>query len=343
MTPPPDEPNPERAPTAAPENRDATSGSWTAISPADVPDPITATGPYVELALEHPSLVATRHAGSFWPAALPYRISDEQRVWYWCDRLASASKPVAATSAGWCATPNLLYQVEPGQPCTPRLVDATATGHELTVDATIAGDSTTAHVAGYTPPAVAIAELTPHAVELTVDDDPVVVPVRESTTLDCPPQTVERLDDAATPDTAHPDAVNSESAGSHEPRTPNTGNDEENGTHIMVTPRLRVRYPGPRAIYHPPPDGDYLLFPSFGIDLETARSRVPIDPDTPDRDLDAIADALDATVDSRPYPERVLWEAFCYAAFPLDHEEATQLTQFENGLLGVLDPPDSMR
>lgn len=51
---------------------------------------------------------------------------------------------------------------------------------------------------------------------------------------------------------------------------------------------------------------------------------------------------MGAELAARPYAERVLWEAFVYAAFDPERTGAVGLTQYENGLLGVHDPPESM-
>lgn len=331
-------------------------GAWRRV-PADLPAPVVATAPYVELAVAHPDLPATRMAGSFWPAAVPYRLDGAERVFYWRNDLSDAAtrgenahgktaRDDGVTGdgvAGWCATPDALHPLIDGAPARLRLATPTDGGHEVAVDATVAGESTTAVVGGYTPPTVEIRDVTPDAVEIAVDAThatgaSITVPAGERVDVDLAPQTVTVLESPAAE--VRDGGIADDGNGANE--TANDGTVDGHDEVVETTPVLQVRYPGDRRVYHPSPSGDALLFPSFGIDLE-ASGRVPIDPDDVDLDLDAVADALGASLAARPYPERVLWEAFAYAAFDPGRDGVVALSQFADGLLAVQDPPASMR
>jgi|GEM_PF-773679 len=315
---------------AQPPNHDGareSTGHWTHVPASTVTTPIVVESPYVELALEHPDLPATRMGGAFWPAAVPYEFDGEHRVFYWRDELdAGTPEPTAdavlADARGWVATPDTLIPGQKrGQEFVGLAADTDAGGHEVVVDATIAGDSTSTHVDGYQPPRIVIREQTADSVTVAGNGHITRVSAGNSEQIELPAQTVTLLDS---------------------PTNPASEVNHDVGDRVETTPVLCARHPGTRRLYHPAPGSDYLLFPSFGIDLPTDSGRVPGDPDSVERDLDAIADSLGAALSGRPYPERVVWEAFVYAAFDPDRAGAVELTQFENGLLAVHDPPASM-
>ncbi|MFB6254619.1 MAG: hypothetical protein ABEI06_08420, partial [Halobacteriaceae archaeon] len=102
-----------------------------------------------------------------------------------------------------------------------------------------------------------------------------------------------------------------------------------------VSPRLTVRFRGRRQLFHPPIGASYLLFPSFGIDLDDVPNPIVIDQVNGDIDLESIADTMDARLDDRPYMERILWEAFVHIAFNSQRESNLHITQFGDELLGV--------
>lgn len=301
-------------------------GRWTRVPATDLPEPIVETAHYVELVLAHSTLPETRLAGSLWPSAMPYRLDGEDRVWFWRDRLAGGSRDDwsdgTGSSAGWVATPDGLHTVPRTGPLAPELVTRTASGIEVVVDGMVAGESTTTVVEEYEPPAISVAELTPHAVELEIAGERALVGAGDRETFPLPTQTVECVEPPTVDDAAGSTAARRGS--------------------VSVTPRLHVRYPGARTLAHPAPGADYLLFPSFGLDLDT-QGRVPVDPAATSLDPAAVAESLGCDLDARPYAERVLWEAFVYAAFDPDCTSGTELAQFENGLLAVLDPPPSLR
>lgn len=102
-----------------------------------------------------------------------------------------------------------------------------------------------------------------------------------------------------------------------------------------VTPELVVRYPGSRELHHPAPGADYRLFPSFGLELDDLPDPVPVPTTAGELDDAALATALGVDLSERPYPERVLWQAFAYTAFDPHSETTPELAQLEDGHLVV--------
>jgi len=79
---------------------------------------------------------------------------------------------------------------------------------------------------------------------------------------------------------------------------------------------------------------EYRLFPSFDLDLDAGR---PVTIPTSHDELEpiALADTLDVDLVSRPYPERVLWQAFAFEVFDPHRDGCPRLAQYPSGLLAV--------
>ncbi|WP_199722779.1 hypothetical protein [Haloplanus aerogenes] len=106
---------------------------------------------------------------------------------------------------------------------------------------------------------------------------------------------------------------------------------EHEGGPTTVTPELVVRYPGRRELHHPAMDTDYRLFPSFGLDLDTLPNPISVPTEAGELDDGALADELGVHRSDRPYPERVLWQAFAYTTFDPRDDTPPELTQLETG------------
>ncbi|MFB6131287.1 MAG: hypothetical protein ABEJ28_10750 [Salinigranum sp.] len=302
---------------------------WSRVPAARTAEPIRLRRPYVELKLEHPDLPATRFGGGFFPAAVPYRL-DGDRVFYWQSKLGGSNagaSSAGASNAGeanagassapgradaFCATTDELLTLRGTGGAVPSLTRETDAGHEVVVDGTVAGDTTTAAVANYAPPRVELVECSRDRAELSVGPLGFSVDRGTRREIPLPTQSVRLLEPPADDDAGRPD----------DPR--------------RVSPRLVVRYPGRRTLFHPAPGASYLLFPSFGIDLDAVPNPVPVDAST-GLDPDAVADAAGAPLDDRPFAERVLWQAFVHAAFDPGRDRKPALTQFPDGLLAVRD------
>lgn len=263
-------------------------------------EPIVFEGPYVELKLEHPGLEATRFRDAFFPDAIPYRLGDEHRIFYW----RSAFQPATLAPKNWdglCATTHALTAVTHEKPSGPRLWTRRDDCHELVVDGTIAGDSTTIGVRGYATPDILVSSITPEKVRLDVADDSIFVSADSRRSVQLPPQTVSPLSEAT--------------------------------SEVTISPRLVVRYPGTRTVYHPALGGEYALFPSFGLDIDDFPNPIPVPTNNGELDHHALSSMLEVDLSDRPYPERVLWQAFAYNAFDPSREGAPQLTQLDDLIL----------
>ncbi|QCC57957.1 hypothetical protein NP511_05320 [Natrinema thermotolerans] len=288
--------------------------SWTRGS-QDRPAPLVERVPYVELRLEHPSLEADRFGDAFFPDAIPYEFRGERRVFYWRSVLPPDG-PAPADWTGVCATTHGLRALTADGTRSPPLWpqdgttgDGAASGtdavHEIIVDGTVAGDSTVAAVREYSPPAIAVRSADADAVSLETPAGSLSVPAGERTTVELSSRSVR-------------------SATGDETRT--------------VTPQLRVRYPGPRTLYHPARGSDAALFPAFGLDLEALPNPVPVPTAAGELDDRGLAAALGIDLSERPYPERVLWQAVAYGAFDPHRETEPRLSQPRDDLLRLENP-----
>jgi len=273
-------------------------------------EPVVETAPYLELALEHPGLDATHADGRFFPDAVPYRADGESRVFYWRSVLAEdAGAGPGAASAFWATTHELrALGAGTGGLAGPRLLDGAGDGgvHEVVVDGTVAGDSTTARVRGYSAPSVSVRSLDADAATVAAAGETATVAAGDRAAVELPEQTV-RLADSG-------------------------------GEEADVAPVLRVRFPGVRTLYHPPADEGGAVFPSFGLDLGDVPDPVSVPTAHGELDHGALADALGVDLDDRPYAERTLWQAFAYAAFDPHRDDPPRLRQTDAGLLVVANP-----
>lgn len=270
------------------------------------PDPVVAAAPYLELALEHPQLDATHADGQFFPDAVPYRTGDQARVFYWRSVLAEDAAGSGAPSAFWATTHELrALGAGTGGLAGPRLLARDGDVHEVVVDGTVAGDSTTARVRGYSPPGVTIHSLDADSATVAAGDETVTLAAGETTTVALSSQSVRPADASES---------------------------------VVVAPVLRIRFPGVRTVYHPPPGSECAVFPSFGLDLAGLPDPVSVPTEHGELDHGALADALGADLDDRPYAERTLWQAFAYAAFDPHRDDPPRLRQTDAGLLVVVNP-----
>lgn len=281
---------------------------WVRLAHANVPDPIVRRIPYVELKLEHPGLDSTRFGESFFPDAVPYVLDDEHRVFYWRPTLPTETSDPSLWE-GVCATTDALSIVTAAESHSLDFVTQQADATEVVVDGTIAGDSTTALVGSYVDPDVRIRELSESRLELQVDGTTYVVPPETRRRISLSEQTVERVDG--------------------------------DGESASVTPELVIRFPGERELHHPACGSEYQLFPSFGLELDSVPSPLPVPTTNGELDYATLATSLDIDLSARPYPERVLWQAFAYTAFDPHADTVPHLSQFPTGHLALLTDPGS--
>lgn len=276
---------------------------WRSIPETAVPSPIVRRVPYVELKLEHPDLDPAGYTDRFFPDGVPYSSADEQRMFYWRPVLAARS----AVPAAWefaVATPESLLGA--GTLPTPELelTVETPDGTTVVVDGTIAGESTTATVRTYDPPTVSVDAVTSNRIELDVGGSTHAIAAGDRTTLEFGEYEVEY-------------------AG-------------ENGwVRTTITPELVVRYPGERVLHHPAPQSSYRLFPSFDIEVEDLQNPLSVPTTAGELDYKALAERLDVPLENSAYPERVLWQAFCYTAFEPHADGTPAITQMASGHLAV--------
>lgn len=287
--------------------RETVAVEWVRADEEEGGEPLVARAPYLELVLEHPGLDATHADDRFFPQAVPYRAFDgERRVFYWQSVLSGAALGGGAPNAFWATT----HELRPlgagtGALAGPELLTRDGDVYEVVVDGTVAGDSTTARVDGYSPPRVSVQALDAGTAVVAAGDETVSVSAGDRETVDLSRQTVKPVDSSG-----------------EQP----------------VTPELRVRFPGERTLYHPPRGGERALFPSFGLDLASAPNPVAVPTAHEELDHAALADRLGVDFSGRPFAERTLWQAFAYAAFDPHREEPPKIRQTESGLLVVANP-----
>lgn len=274
-------------------------------APDGVADPIVTRLPYVELKLEHEGVEATGFGEGFFPDAVPYETKKESRVFYWRPALVDEA-PAADDWDGACATTHALTPVTGAEPAVPRLAVERPEGWEVVVEGTVAGDSRSVILAGYEPPSVAVPRASAHEVTVTVDGEPHAIAAGDRTAVSFPDQPARVV-----------------------------GTDE---TAARVVPRLSVRFPGRRSLYHPAPGGGGALVPAFGLELETLPNPVPVPVTGDELDHRELAAELGVDLTTRPYPERVLWQAFAYHAFDPHRDTPPRLWQPSPELLGLANP-----
>ncbi|WP_226023857.1 hypothetical protein [Halomicrobium salinisoli] len=280
----------------------ATTVEWRRLSPDAVASPVVRRLPYLEVKLEHPGLEPTARGGRFVPDAVPYELDGTPRVFYW----RSALTPSSGEPSAWeltCASTHELVGVAALPSDGPALVTGAGDVTTLIVEGTVAGDATTCRVRSYDAPAVAVTDRSESGIELTVAGTDYELSAGERRRIALPEQRVEPLD------------------GDRDPTT--------------VAPELAVRYPGRRELHHPARGGGYRLFPSFGADLDEVANPLAVPTAAGELDHAALAADLGIDLSRRPYPERVLWQAFAYAAFDPHADGTPAVTQLESGHLVV--------
>ncbi|RZH66842.1 hypothetical protein [Natrinema altunense] len=284
-----------------------TTVQWKRLPHGEFPAPIIARLPYAELKLEHPDLEPTGYGESFFPDAVPYASGDAHRIFYWRSVLRGKAGDVGspATWEGICATPTTLEIVPTSESNAFDLVSSRETATAVTVDATVAGESTTALLESYTAPTVRVLELTGSRLRLVADGTEYTVRTGTRRRISLPERMVERADGG--------------------------------GGSTTTTPELVVRVPGERELHHPALGADYRLFPSFGMNLETVPNPLPVPTTNDELDHEALAESLSLDLSARPYPERVLWQAIATTAFDLHArpESVPRLCQFPTGHVGL--------
>lgn len=284
--------------------RETTEVDWRHVPAEGIAPPIVETVPYVECKLEHSGLEPTRFSDSFFPAAVPYAFEGTTRVFYWQPSLEAE---VEGLNGGVCATTDRLLVVD-DLPASldSALVARDDTGIELTVEGTIAGDTTIGLVRSYRVPTIAIRALSGKECTLSVDGDHRQLQAGTRTLLQLPEQFVE------------PAAINVDPG--------------------SVRPELHVRFPGERELHHPAVGATYRLFPSFGLDLDAVPNPVSVPTRSDELDHERLATRLGVSLSERPYPERVLWQAFAYTSFDPHQSGQSRLAQLPTGHLVVPDP-----
>lgn len=275
-----------------------TTVDWRPIPPEEFASPLVWTGPYVECKLEHPDLEPTCLGEQFFPDSIPYETGSEQRVFYWRRRLPDVVPPTDEWT-GVCATTHELAPLRTDSTHWPALVQSCPDGDELVVDGTIVGDSKTALVSAYSPPEIELSRVTAESVELTIEGEHREISPGERERIPLPERTITTW----------------------------------GGATIPTRPELMVRFPGQRVLYHP--DGEYCLFPAFGIDLEAIPTPIEVPTTWGELDHDRLASAFGIDITARPYPERILWQAFAVTAFDPNAPGQTEIAQFPSGELAV--------
>lgn len=279
-----------------------TEVAWERSTPDEHPDPLVTRTPYAELKLEHSGLEPTGFGESFFPDAVPYSVDGVHRVFYWRHALRGPSVDLS-TWTGVCATTNALSIISAAGAADLALVTPAEDGTDIVIDGTVAGDSTTARVRGYETPDVVVRQISDSRLDLVVDGVSHVLRSDTRRRISVPEQTVDPVGD---------------------------------GDHLTtIGPELVVRLPGERTVHHPAPNGAYRLFPSFGLDLEEIPNPLKVPTTNGELDDDTLARSLGVDLAVRPYPERVLWQAFAYTAFDPHAEAAHRLLQFASGHLAV--------
>ena len=282
----------------APVDGTPTTVDWHPISPDEVSSPIVRRVPYVELKLEHPDLEPIGHGSRFFPDVVPYELEGAQRVFYWRPALT----PSSSEPSDWelaCATTHELTGIDSIPAEGPPLVTEDAKGTTLVVDGTIGGETTTSHVTAYSVPELSIDSLSDSRIEVTVGGTEYSVPTGKRRRIRLTEQSVELVD--------------------------------EDDSLTTVTPEFVVRFPGRRELHHPAPGATYRLFPSFDLELDAVPNPLPTPIVADELDDAALATELGVDLSQRPYPERVLWQAFAYTAFDPHAGTISELTQLGTG------------
>lgn len=282
---------------------------WRRLSPDEIAPPIVETVSSLELKLEHPDLEATGRREQFFPDAVPYELDGERRAFYW--RPALAAGATDAEPSAWrlaCATTHGLAGIAE-LPAVPPALASEEEGEEgeivhAVVGGTVAGDATTVRLSDVDLLRVRIEGVSSDSAELAVAGRSVTVAAGLRRTLDLEPRRVTLAD-----------------------------RDVETTTE----PTLSVRFPGERTLHHPAPGASYRYFPSFGLDLDRVASPLAVPTTVGELDHETLAEQLGVDLSARPYPERVLWQAFAHAAFDPNAAGDAGICQLDSGRL-VVEP-----
>jgi len=278
-----------------------TSISWRRHPEVDDRNPVVRTVPYAEFVLEHPDLDPTTLNAEFFPDAVPYTESSRDRVFYWRPALRDSTPPATDWSFAYATTHDLVGRSETAVGIRG-LTTELATGVAIVVDGTAGGDASMAHVRDYETPNLRIVGVTPDSIRLAVGGDDVEVAAGGRQWIELSPHTVEVIDE-------------------DEP--------EE------ITPELSIRYPGRREIHHPAPNASDRLFPSFDFDLTSLSNPLAVPVQNGELDHVALATDLGVSLEERPYPERVLWQAFAYTTFDPRRESVPNIGRTDDDHLVV--------
>lgn len=278
------------------------SVSWIQ-SRGDLPPPIAQKLLYVELKLTHDTLEGNRVGSRFFPAAIPYQYEDENRVFFWRPFLADCY-PARLSWDAVCATTHELRPIDNRSPVSPRLWTRRNDGIEVVVDGTVAGESTSMVLQAYQPPAITIESTTPAGIQLNVDGTSIRVQSGSQRSVPLSEQTVSDL-------------------GSRE---------------LSLEPKLQVRYPGQRTVYHPNSEMEEAVFPSFDLDIQEMPDQIRVPMANGELDHGSLAANFGVDLSNRPYAERVLWQAFAYQTFDPHRDSSPRLSQGQSGLIRLLNP-----
>lgn len=278
-----------------------TSISWRRHPDVDDRKPVVRTVPYAEFVLEHPDLDPTTLNADFFPDAVPYTEGSRDRVFYWRPALRDSSPPATDWSFVYASTHDLVDRSETAVGIRG-LTTKLATGVAIVVDGTAGGDASVAHVRDYETPNLRIVDVTTDSIRLAMDGDDVEVTAGGRRRIELSPRTVELIGE-----------VGSE----------------------KITPELSVRYPGCREIHHPASNASDRLFPSFDLDLTSLSNPLVVPVRNGELDHVVLATDLDVSLEERPYPERVLWQAFAYTAFDPRRESVPDIGRTDDDHLVV--------
>lgn len=276
---------------------------WRPCPTDELEAPIVRAVPYVELRLEHLGLEPTGGIDRFFPDAVPYACGDEARVFFWRPTLADPN-PEPADWVAACATPFGLYGLDSVPAPAPPLAEEGGAGVTVVVEGTFAGEASLARLRSYRPPTVRIEDASADALVLSADGSRHALASGTRRRIELPSR----------------DAVNVES-----------------GKSLPVSPEVVVRYPGGRQLYHPAVGTTDRLFPSFGLDLDRVPNPLAVPTHNGELDHGTLADELGVDAASRPYAERVLWQAFAYSAFDPHRESPPEVGQCPDGHLVLRD------
>lgn len=280
------------------------SVDWHRGDPDAAPEPMVRRVPFLELKLEHPALEPTAYGEGFFPDAVPYELDGRARAFYWRPSIDRSSTPAGPWALA-CATTGELRGVADLPAAAPPLAERGSDETTVIVDGTVGGDATTARVRSYDPPAVGLESISDERVVVAAEGTEYAVDAGDRRRLPLADRTVEVAN----------------------------GDADGDATRTTVTPTLAVRYPGRRELHHPAPGAAARLFPSFGLELSAFPQPMAVPTAAGELDHDALAERLGLALESRPYPERVLWRAFAYGAFDPHAEAVPTLTQVRTGHL----------